>query len=138
MNERQRDLYAFLEERGDKWITQMDLVFALDGWYDVSAFCNEVDFHNSSVRILMTRDIREINESSECEKVIISSSKGIKLANEEEFAKYISKQYASVLRMLQRVRIKERKGQAHYNITFDENAEIDTVESLLSKYENEN
>ncbi len=135
MNERQRALYEFLEQEGDKWTTQMDLAFALDGWYNTAEFCGEMDFHNTPVRCLMTRDIQAINENPNFEKIIISSSKGIKLANEEEFAKYISKQYASVFRKLQRVRIKEKKGKAHYRITFDENAEIDTVESLLKKFE---
>lgn len=135
MNERQRDLYHFLEELGDEWVTQMDLAYALNNWYDTSRFCNNEDFHNTDARCIMTRDIREINESNEFEKIIISSSKGIKLANEEEFAKYISKLYASVFRRLQRVRTKEKKGKANYNITFDENADFDVVESLLKKFE---
>lgn len=132
LNERQIALYEYLERKGDKWTTQQDVAFDL--MEDYFFYTSEI-FHDSHARILMTKDIRAINDSAECEKIIISSSKGIKLANEEEFSKYISKQYASVFRRLQRVRTKEKKGKAHYNITFDENAEFDTVESLLRKLE---
>lgn len=136
MNERQKALYEYLERLGDRWESQLDVAISLSNYYDTHLLFAET-FHDSATRSLMTRDIRAINESNEFEKIIISSSKGIKLANEQEFNKYISKQYASVFRRLQRVRIKERKGKAHYNITFDENADFDVVESLLRKVESE-
>jgi hypothetical protein len=108
------------------------VAYALSEYY---GYYESDNFHDTYCRILMTDDIRKINDSNEVEKIIISSNKGIKLANEEEFSKYISKQYASVFRRLKRIRDKEKKGKAHYNITFDENAELGIVESLLKKYE---
>ena len=138
MNERQKALYEYLERLGDRWESQLDVALSLNHYYNTQGWAGVLDFHNCNARILMTNDIRDINESNEFEKIIISSKRGIKLANEQEFNKYISKQYAGVFRRLQRLRIKERKGKANYNITFDENADFDVVESLLRKVASEN
>lgn len=138
ITERQKALYEYLEGRGDDWTLQGEVACDLNDYYNINYYFLAHDyseFHDTPIRSLMTRDIRAINDSDEFEKIIISSSKGIKLANEEEFSKFISKQYASVFRRLQRVRTKEKKGKAHYNILFNENAEFDTVESLLRKFE---
>lgn len=134
LNCRQIRLYVYLLDKGDQWTSQENVAYDLSEYY---GYYESDNFHDTYCRMLITNDIRKINESNEVEKIIISSSKGIKLANEEEFAKYISKQYASVFRRLKRVRDKEKKGKAHYNITFDENAEIEVVESLLTKFDNE-
>ena len=132
LNERQYALYMYLLDKGDQWTTQDNIAYDLSWFYD---YHETENFHDTSCRAVMTSDIRKINDSGEVEKIIISSKKGVKLANEEEFSKYINKQYASVFRRLQRVRVKEKKGKAHFNITFDENAEFDIVDSLIKKCE---
>ena len=118
MNARQKALYNYLLSRNDEWTTQMEIAFALNEWYDVSTFGGAMDFHNSQSRLQITADIREINENPEVEKVIISGSKGVKIANEEEFARFIKKQYGAVFRRLARVRSKERKGNRNGQIDF--------------------
>lgn len=107
----------------------MNIAFDLHEWYDVSTFGGAMDFHNSQARTLICKDIRAINDNPEVEKVIISGSKGVKIANEEEFGKFIVKQYAAVFRKLSRVRAKERKGNANNQIGV--NGEI--VEAFLKK-----
>lgn len=110
-NVRQQILYNYLEQRGDQWTTQEQVAKELMELYDTkSVFFNEVNFHDSKARHIMTRDIQIINESDHFPKIIISGAKGIKLANEKEFSTYIKSQYASVFRRLKRVRGKERKG----------------------------
>ena len=52
------------------------------------------------------------------EKIIISNSKGMKLATEEEFYKYINNQYRAIFRKLKRVREIERKARRNNQITF--------------------
>lgn len=131
LNERQTLLYTYLLQKGDQWTTQENVAYDLSHCYNY--YWSE-NFHDTGCRHIMTNDIRAINDSDEIEKVIISSSKGIKLANEEEFAKYISKEYASVFQKLQRVRAKEKKGKAHYNVVFEENGETEVIESLLRKF----
>lgn len=93
LNERQRELYNYLLSRGDEWVSQKDIAFALKDWYDVSTFGGAMDFHNSLVELEITADIRAINDNAEVEKVIISGIKGVKIANEEESARFIKNQY---------------------------------------------
>lgn len=132
LNERQYALYNYLLQRGDQWTTQENVAYDLSFYYDYY-WCE--NFHDTNCRQVITNDIRTINNSQEIEKVIISSKKGIKLANEEEFNKHISREYASVFRRLQRVRLKDKKGKAHYSIVFEENGDFDVIESLLKKYD---
>lgn len=132
LNSRQWALYEFLKERGDQWTTQYDTAKALktiDGLY---ADIDHEDFHNCNARYLMTADIRAINESSVIQKVIISSGKGIKIANKEEFKRYIQKERSAAIRRLMRVRIKERKGarDGQGRITFGE-YERDTIKAFI-------
>ncbi len=111
LNDRQKDLYAFLLKRGDEWTHQEDIAYALPHWYcPVTAG----DFHNTRERNLMTKDIREINENPDIHKIIISNPyRGIKLATEDEWKKYIEREYISTFKKLKRIRQKESKGKLH-------------------------
>ena len=61
--------------------------------------------------MIMTKDIQAINDSSDYEKIIISSAQGIKLSTKREFEGYINSQFASVFARLKRVRRKAEKGK---------------------------
>lgn len=130
LNTRQKSLYEFLEKQGDKWIYQEEIAYALDCWYLPRV---GEDFHNSVSRSLMTKDIQAINESSEVQKIIISTPRGIKLANEAEFRDYIKNQYRSVFKKLKRVRIKERKGLMNGQMQLVFQTERDIVEAFLQE-----
>lgn len=108
LNDRQIALYHYLESRGDQWTLQKDVANDLTWYYPL--FENEA-FHDSKARFIMTADIQEINDNEEIKKIIISGRRGIKLANEAEFSRYIKSQYKSVFRKLKRIRIKEKKGR---------------------------
>ena len=107
LESRQWALYAYLKERGDQWSKQEDIAKDLFEWYPFA----DGYFHDSKARLQMTMDIRAINDNATIQKIIISSSNGIKLANEEEFNRYIRSEYKSVFKKLMRIRTKERKGK---------------------------
>ena len=123
-------LYNFLKERGDSWTTQKDIAHALKDCYDVSS--DSTNFHDCKARQQMTVDIRKINESNVIQKVIISSPKGVKIANEEEFSRYIRKELNAAVRKLLRAKQKLKKGELNgqYKITFG-NHERNIIEAFL-------
>lgn len=85
MNDRQRMLYELLLLYNEYPIKQVDIgrIFIAD--YDD---CDCKDYHNSHARQVLTADIREINNDLSVEKIIVSSSKGIKLATKDEAIRY--------------------------------------------------
>lgn len=117
MNERRKALYDYLIRKGDVWTNQMDVVYALDNYYDTASFYSAKDFHNCTPRHILTDDIRAINASKEFEKVIISGGSGIKIANEEEFSEYLQKQYSNLFKKLKRIRAIEKKASSNNQMT---------------------
>lgn len=131
LNSRQRALYAFLKERGDQWTHQIDVAYGLYEYYNFTE-SNE-QFHDSNARLLLTKDIRALNNSDEIQKVIISSNKGIKIATEAEWQECIKREYASVFRKLKRVRQKERKGNLNGQTYIVYETEQDVINAFLQE-----
>ena len=104
---RQRRLYNFLKRRGNHFTLQQTVADALPKFY---AYDSRYNFHDSSARMWMTKDIQTINDSPDYEKIIISSASGIKLSTKREFTDYIKSQYALVWSKYHRTRRKEQKG----------------------------
>lgn len=102
LNSRQFALYRHLKDKGDTWTTQEQLARELKDFY----FDNDLDkpFHDRRVRMLMTVDIRAINESEYIHKPILSTARGVKLANEAEFDKFIASNINSAVRRLKRLK----------------------------------
>lgn len=126
-------LYRFLKERGDVWITQYNTAKELGKDYPEYFYSKKAeDFHDSPARLRMTADIRKINDSGVIQKIIISSPKGIKLANEEEFQKYIRKEVGAALRRLMRAKRKLEKGEhnGQFKLTFGTH-ERDVIEAFM-------
>ena len=103
---RQEALYRFLLARGDRW-TAMEQ--ATDTVKEYPAFFTG-HYHNSRTRRLLTEDIAAINGRSDFEKIIVSGSRGIKLATEEEFSRFLDAELREVFRKLKRLRRLARKG----------------------------
>ena len=128
MNERQRILYEYLESRGNHYTFQSEIARDLYAEYGNAECCLEPkEYHNTTERLELSQTISKVNFSPEFEKIIISSSKGIKLANEEEFDRYIKGQYKSAIRKLARVYAMAKKGNRNGQIDFGGH----TVESFL-------
>lgn len=106
LNARQWRLYDYLREHGDTWTKQREIARSLPDLYPIA---EGQPFHDSGARLLMTKDIREINKSDVIQKIIISSSQGVKLASKEEARGFIAGKYSAVFDSLERVRKLERK-----------------------------
>ena len=105
--ERQEALYAYLLARGDAWISMKAVAFCTKLYPE---FKVSEDFHDTTARRWMTRDIQEINESLDFEKIILSGSEGIKLADRAEYERFLASEYAELFRKLKRVRKLAQKG----------------------------
>lgn len=131
MNARQKALYNYLLSRNGEWTSQSDVARELYGYFGNAECCLEPkDYHNTTERLKLLYDCREINSNPIFEKIIISNSKGIKLATEEEFYKYINNQYSSIFRKLKRVREIECKAKRNNQINFMG----DYVEAFFERY----
>lgn len=109
LNERQTALLGHLQVAEGHYLMQAEIVSALPELYPYDPQMG--GFHDSAARLMLTNDIRKINDSDDVEVIIISGSRGVKIATAEEFEQYISSQYAAVFRRLARVRKKEKKGR---------------------------
>lgn len=128
MNTRQKALCVYLLSRNGEWTTHAEIARDLYADYGNAECCLEPkDYHNSTERTLITDDCREISISPDFDKIIISSSKGIKIANEAEFDRYIKSQYNATIRKLARIYKMAKKGNRNGQIDFGGH----TVESFL-------
>ena len=128
---RQWTLYNFLKERGDQWTTQIEIAYALKEHYDTS-FTDD-NFHDSRARHQMSMDIRALNESDVIQKIIMSGSKGVKIANESEFDTYIGREINAAVRRLMRAKKKAEKGNRDGQMRLVLNRERDTIEAFLKE-----
>lgn len=125
---RQKALYEYLESVGDNWTSQAQVARDLYEHFGNAECCLlPEEYHNTTERLELSQTISQINFSPEFEKIVISSSNGIKLANEKEFDRYIKGQYKSAIRKLARVYAMAKKGNRNGQIDFGGH----TVESFL-------
>lgn len=103
--ERQEALYAYLLARGKKWTPMQTVVNCLNEYPGYG-----VNFHNSTARRWLTRDIEAINSSADYEKVIISGNNGIKLATQDEFDRFVAAETKEIFTKLKRLRRIMSKG----------------------------
>lgn len=129
LNSRQWALYEFLKKQGDVWTTQINIAYGMHGWYNTTF--TDSQFHDSQTRLKIMKDIRAINDSEVIQKVIISSSKGVKIATEEEWQECIKREYISVFKKLKRIRNKEQKGLMNGQTRLVFKSERDTIEAFL-------
>ena len=131
MDNRQRALYEYLLDKGDTYTSQAEIARDLFEYYGNGECCLEPkDYHNTSERIDLLRCKQSINDSADFEKIIISNSKGMKIATEEEAERYLSNQYKALFRKLRRLRTMERKCNLHNQITVDGH----TIDAFLEKF----
>ena len=100
MTERQKKLIALLKKK-QGYTKQIDIAKLLP---EYGAYT--LDYHNSTARIAMTDDIREINSSMEFEGIILSDRNGIKLADRAECERKLQAELISILKAFSRVRKK--------------------------------
>lgn len=113
---RQEALYRFLLSRGDAWTSMAQ---ATDSVKEYPAFFPGKSYHNSTARRLLTWDIEQINGNDGFQKIIVSGSRGIKIATETEFEKFLHAELREVFRKLKRLRRLARKGSRNQQIDLE-------------------
>ena len=108
-------LMLFLYERGDKWTPMAQVTDSVSLY---PAFFN-TNYHNSWARRLLTRDIEYINETDVFDRIIISGSKGIKIAGEDELTDFLKAETVEVFRKLKRLRKIAKKAARDQQITLE-------------------
>lgn len=68
---------------------------------------------------MLTADIEAVNNSDRYEKTIISGSRGIKLATEDEFESFIAAELAEIFKKLKRIRKLIKKGGKNRQIDIE-------------------
>ncbi len=111
---RQEALYCFLSEK-ETWVSMREAAASV-GLYP--PFFTAV-YHNSAARRILTADIEAVNSSDKYEKTIISGSRGIKLATEEEFDSFIAAELAEIFKKLKRIRKLMKKGGKNKQIDIE-------------------
>lgn len=133
LNARQWALYNLLKNNPDRYMTQREIAWELYEHYgeksDITGFVPD-GFHDSPARHMLTADIRAINKSDVIQKIIISNSKGVKIATREEFEKYISAEFAAIFRKLARTRQKAKKAGLDKQMRIVLGSERDTIEAF--------
>lgn len=113
-------IYNYLKDHTDEWVSQeimaKDLFF--DEWY--RAHYDRIPFHDTKVRKIITNAIRNLNNSPVIQKIILSSSKGVKITNRDEVDKYIGRHINAVVARLNRLKLLSKKASMNgqYKITF--------------------
>lgn len=131
LNSRQWKLYEYLKKRGNVWTSQWYLASVIPEYgYDNTTQDTRL-FHDSKIRLQMTKDIRTINDSGVIQKVIMTGAKGVKLATREEFEAYIKSEFSAVFRKLKRVRTKAKKAGLDKQMKIVFNTERDTIEAFI-------
>lgn len=109
-------IYNILKEQTD-WISQKDLALLYfqknnnDKAYEECLSQSSAEFHNNNpIRKVITKSIRNLNQSDTIQKIILSGSKGVKIANEEEFDLYIERQMIAVKSKIGRISKIAKKG----------------------------
>ena len=128
LNPRQWAVYNLLKNNPDRYLTQLEIAYALKEYYDTSFYNDQ--FHDSATRHLLTKDIRAINKSEVIQKIIISTPKGVKIASSEEFERYINAEFAAIFRKLARTRQKAKKAGLDGQMRIVLNSERDTIEAF--------
>lgn len=128
LNARQWAIYNLLKNNPDRYMTQLGIVLRLQEWF-VLDFTADT-FHDSNARHTLTKDIRAINKSDAIQKIVISNNKGVKIANSEEFERYINAEFAAIFRKLARTRQKARKAGLDGQMRIVLGQERDTIEAF--------
>ena len=122
ITERQIRLLEFLKNNDDEYLSQYEISRQLLWLYFYDGGIEE--FHNSSARQYLTADIRAINADTSVSALILSNSKGIKIATKEEFEQGMRSEFAAIFRRLKRAYAKAQKGAKSGQFEFDSNMNI--------------
>lgn len=76
-------------------------------------------------------DVMALRESDKIQKIIVSSQKGYKIANEQECKEYLDKDWINIMKELKRHNVLRRKARKHKQMRIVWNSERDTIEAFM-------
>lgn len=124
MTNRQQELVKLLSIE-KRWMTQVEVCLFIKEYRTVlesspSYGTTSFNFHDSTARILLTDDIRAINNDLENSTVILSGGNGIKIANDNEVIEYANRLRINALKKLKRISTIVKKAQLANQISMDD------------------
>ena len=123
---RREALYNHLIGKGDVWTSMREIAQTLAAFYEPKQGEEGKSFHQSYARRTLTKDIKAINLDTEKEKVIVTGSKGVKIATRDECIQHIARTYAANMRRLSYAKIIRTKAGLDGQYTLDERKIIET------------
>jgi hypothetical protein len=137
---RQWKLYEFLKICSDHFITQLDIYEGLksSGAYPLFEGDYKV-FHDSATRKEIGLDIQHLNESDVIQKIILTNSNGVKIADEEEYKVYSLNRWKSIKGMIKRLAWKDNKAKLNgqMKLVFGDSMARDFYETFVQELEKE-
>jgi hypothetical protein len=133
---RQWRLYDLLKDNSHRWITQLEIQKTMSG--DYPDYDGQQNFHDCNARYDISEDIRKINESDVIQKIILSSSTGIKIANADEYRVWSQNKWKSLKQQISRLAWKDHKSRldGQMKLVFGESMERDYYETFVKNYKN--
>ena len=128
MNElttRQWKLYEYLKSQTD-WVKQEHISSSLPDLYGT----DKTPFHDTMARLNITNDIRAIKKSDIIQKIVISSPKGVKIANEDDFGIYFDRKLINLKSQMKLLYKQLKKAQLNNQTRIVYNSERDFIEAF--------
>jgi len=127
-------LYDLLKDNTHRWITQLEIQQTLKSEYP--DYDGQQNFHDSGARLWITNDVQKINESDVIQKIILSSSQGIKIASAEEYRVWSQNKWKSLKQQISRLAWKDHKARldGQMKLVFGESMERDYYEAFVKNY----
>jgi len=131
---RQWKLYELLKDNTHRWITQLEIQQTMKLEYP--DYDGQQNFHDSGARLWITNDVQKINESDVIQKIILSSSNGIKIASADEYRVWSANKWKSLKQQLARLAWKDHKARldGQMKLVFGESMERDYYEAFVKEY----
>jgi hypothetical protein len=131
---RQWRLYDLLKDNTHRWITQLEIQRTMVS--DYPDYDGQQNFHDSNARYDISEDIRKINESDVIQKIILSSSTGIKIASADEYRVWSQSKWKSLKQQISRLAWKDHKARldGQMKLVFGESMERDYYEAFVKNY----
>jgi hypothetical protein len=128
-------LYDLLKTNTERWMTQREIYEVLKGEYPI--WDGVGDFHNTIARQEIASDIRELNDSDIIQKIILTNTLGVKIANEVEYKDYSVRKWKSIKGMIKRLAYKDNKAKLNgqMKLVFGDSIARDFYETFKTEEE---
>ena len=132
LNNTQKVLSLYLTQNKDKWVKREQILNDLQEFYPITEQEREKGIYYTTSAKHLSNDISALNDSEEFAYIILSnSSKGIKIANEEEVMKALLNDKINILKRLKRFWNKYNKAKENNQIAYGEFEELKVIHRFI-------